>query len=60
MRTEIIARVLEKLPEGVSELYFHPGAEPAALDLDSLTEVIARQRIALASSAVILSEAKDH
>ena len=59
MRTETIARVLENLPDGISELYFHPGAEPAPLDLPRLAELAARQEIMLASSAVILSKAKD-
>jgi predicted glycoside hydrolase/deacetylase ChbG (UPF0249 family) len=37
MTTSAFARLLENLPEGTSEIYFHPGAEPEELDLARLT-----------------------
>ena len=47
MTTAVIARVLENLPDGVSELYFHPGAEPAEPDYAALTPLLARHAITL-------------
>lgn len=59
MGTETVARILEKLPEGTSELYFHPGAEPAPFDFSRLAEIVAQQQITLVCSSVILSLPKD-
>lgn len=43
----VFARLLEQLPEGTSEIYFHPGAEPAALDPAPLLEIVRRRGIQL-------------
>ena len=47
MTTATIARLLAQLPDGTSELYFHPGAEPAEPDYVALTPLLARHAIAL-------------
>ena len=44
MTTAVIARLLADLPEGVSELYFHPGAEPAEPDYAALAKLARRWR----------------
>jgi hopanoid biosynthesis associated protein HpnK len=50
MTTARLAALLEKLPEGRNELYFHPGAEPAEPDYPTLVPLLARHRITLPSS----------
>ena len=40
MTTTAIARILENLPDGTSELYFHPAAEPAEPDYAALTPLL--------------------
>ena len=47
MTTAVIASLLADLPEGVSELYFHPGAEPAEPDYAALIPLLARHAITL-------------
>ncbi len=47
MTTAVLARVLENLPDGVSELYFHPGAESAEPDYATLIPLLARHAITL-------------
>ena len=47
MTTAALARILENLPDGLSELYFHPGAEPAEPDYAALTPLLACHAIAL-------------
>ena len=47
MTTAVIARQLGQLPDGTSELYFHPGAEPAEPDYAALTPLLARHGITL-------------
>ena len=47
MSTAIIARLLMQLPDGTSELYFHPGAEPEEIDCAVLTPLLARHAITL-------------
>jgi len=47
MTTGVIARLLEKLPDGLSEVYFHPGAELAEPDYAALTPLLARHAITL-------------
>ena len=47
MTTAVLARLLENLPDGVSELYFHPGAEPAEPDYAALIPLLARHAITL-------------
>jgi predicted glycoside hydrolase/deacetylase ChbG (UPF0249 family) len=49
--TDAVERVLRRLPEGVSELYFHPGAEPEEWDYARLRRVIAEEGIELVASA---------
>ena len=51
MTTPLLARLLEEMGEGTTEIYFHPGAEPAALDLELLREIAARRGIAIAPFA---------
>jgi hopanoid biosynthesis associated protein HpnK len=50
MTTETVARLLQALPEGVSELYFHPGAEPGAIDYARLRAILGESEIALRTS----------
>ena len=45
MTTATIARILEMLPDGLSELYFHPGAEPAEVYYSALAPLLDRHRI---------------
>jgi predicted glycoside hydrolase/deacetylase ChbG (UPF0249 family) len=47
MTTARFARILENLPHGTSELYYHPGAEPEALDFARLRELLATRSIVL-------------
>ncbi len=47
MTTATIARFLAQLPDGTSELYFHPGAEPADPHYAALTPLLARHAITL-------------
>ena len=47
MTTATITRLLAHLPDGTSELYFHPGAEPAEPDYAALTPLLARHGITL-------------
>jgi chitin disaccharide deacetylase len=47
MTTATIVRLLAQLPDGISELYFHPGAEPAEPDYAALTPLLARHAITL-------------
>ena len=51
MDTPAMAKILQELPDGISELYFHPGAEPAEIDYPTLTRIIAENQIVLKSSA---------
>ena len=47
MSTATVARLLAQLPDGTSELYFHPAAEPAEPDYAALTPLLARHAITL-------------
>jgi hopanoid biosynthesis associated protein HpnK len=47
IRTATIARWLETLPAGVSEFYFHPGAEPCEIDYATLVPFLDRHGITL-------------
>lgn len=49
MTTAAVARLLEEVPDGTSELYFHPGAEPEELDYAALVPLLARKTITLRS-----------
>ena len=42
MSTARIAQVLETLPDGLSELYFHPGAEPEEINYAALVPLLAK------------------
>jgi hopanoid biosynthesis associated protein HpnK len=53
MCTETVVRILENLPDGTSELYFHPGAEPEALDFPRLRELVESGGIRLVQSAAL-------
>lgn len=47
MSPEIIAQILEELPDGLSELYFHPSAEPTPLDYPALVSQLAAKQVAV-------------
>ena len=49
MDTAAFTRLLDRLPRGTSEIYFHPGAEPAELDLPRLRHILKRRKIQLTS-----------
>ena len=44
---EVAARILRNLPDGLSEFYFHPGAEPGELDYRRLLRLIEEGEIKL-------------
>jgi hypothetical protein len=48
--TRTATRILRALPEGTSEFYFHPGAEPEELDCAALLALIAEREIKLRTS----------
>jgi hopanoid biosynthesis associated protein HpnK len=50
MRTHTIAQILQNLPDGISELYFHPGAEPEDPDFPMLRALLAHRQITLVTS----------
>jgi hopanoid biosynthesis associated protein HpnK len=50
MSTATIARLIKNLPSGVSELYFHPGAEPEEIDYGALVPLLALHGITLRNS----------
>ncbi len=50
MDTAIMERLLRGLPDGVSELYFHPGAEAGEMDFEKLVKVVKEEGIILMSS----------
>jgi hopanoid biosynthesis associated protein HpnK len=56
MTMPVMRALLDRIPEGTSELYFHPGAEPEPIDARVLTERIAASRIELRSSLYATSE----
>jgi chitin disaccharide deacetylase len=51
MDTATIARHLRNLPEGLSELYFHPGAEPGEINCPALTPLLTEHQITLTNYA---------
>jgi hypothetical protein len=51
MDTATLACLLQNMLEGVNEIYFHPGAEPAEIDYPSLARIIAENQIVLKSCA---------
>lgn len=50
MTTERVESILAAVREGWSELYLHPGADPAELDMVRIQELLRQHRIELASS----------
>jgi hopanoid biosynthesis associated protein HpnK len=48
--TPMVARTLQTLPEGLSEFYFHPGAEPAETDGAALRQLLDKLGIMLRTS----------
>jgi hopanoid biosynthesis associated protein HpnK len=48
-----LARLLQRLPEGLSEIYFHPGAEPSEPDFAALRHLHTEERIFLTSAATL-------
>ncbi|MEP6672859.1 MAG: ChbG/HpnK family deacetylase [Chthoniobacter sp.] len=50
MTTEIGIRILQALPDSVSEFYFHPGAEPSEIDYARLIAVLETEGITLCTS----------
>jgi predicted glycoside hydrolase/deacetylase ChbG (UPF0249 family) len=50
---------LARQQPGWSEVYFHPGAEPAPLDCELLLELIEMEGIRLGSSAELISAARE-
>jgi predicted glycoside hydrolase/deacetylase ChbG (UPF0249 family) len=51
MDTLAMAKILKELPHGISEVYFHPGAEPAEIDYPTLARMIPENQIVLKSCA---------
>lgn len=51
--TEWFEAALESLPPGLTEIYFHPGAEPSELDAGRLLRVIEREKIQLVNQSQI-------
>jgi hopanoid biosynthesis associated protein HpnK len=47
MTTARVLRILERLPDGLTEIYSHPGADPEALDPELIRQSLARHRIRL-------------
>lgn len=48
-----LARLISGLPDGLSEIYFHPGTEPGEPDFAALRQLIAERNIALTSAATL-------
>jgi hypothetical protein len=46
-----LCRLFARLPDGLSEIYFHPGAEPEALDFTTLRNRIRREGIQLTAAS---------
>lgn len=46
-----LASLITRLPEGLSEIYFHPGAEPDEPDFSALRSLLDEREIALTSAA---------
>jgi predicted glycoside hydrolase/deacetylase ChbG (UPF0249 family) len=55
MGTAQFLQVLARLPNSVSELYYHPGAERSALDVSPVLEAISRLRIQTGSYDTLIS-----
>jgi hypothetical protein len=55
MGTAVFLQMLARLPDSVSELYYHPGAELNALDVSPVLEAISRLRIQTGSYDTLIS-----
>jgi len=53
MTGDRLAALIRGLPSGLSEIYFHPGAEPSEPDFIALRGVLAEQKIHLVSAATL-------
>ena len=53
MTGERLAALIRALPPGLSEIYFHPGAEPAEPDFAALRALLAEKKIILTSAATL-------
>ncbi len=51
MTGERLSALIRGLPDGLSEIYFHPGTEPSEPEFAALREIIAGQKIILTSAA---------
>jgi predicted glycoside hydrolase/deacetylase ChbG (UPF0249 family) len=47
--TEFVEKMMRKLPPGLNEFYYHPGAEPSDLDLPRLVSIAQQSDIQLAT-----------
>ncbi len=56
MDRETIARILKTLPPGWSELYLHPGAEPALPAAEEVAELLRQARVELATAEDLRAE----
>jgi len=48
--TDVVRGILRALPDGLSEFYFHPGAEPGELDYSALLALLTEREIKLRTS----------
>ena len=47
MTNAALLRLIERLPNGLTEIYFHPGAEPEEFDAAAIRARLERERIRL-------------
>lgn len=59
MDTDTMERLLRELPEGVNELYFHPGAEKGEIDYERLVRVAKEEEIILTTSPNVRNVERD-
>lgn len=50
MDTATLSHLVANLPEGVSELYFHPGAELGAIDYEALAAIVREHQVKLTTA----------
>ncbi|MGB8170845.1 MAG: ChbG/HpnK family deacetylase [Chthoniobacteraceae bacterium] len=48
-----LIHLFQQLPEGLSEIYFHPGQEPLEPDFAALQQILAERNIVLTSAATL-------
>ena len=51
MTNAAMLRLIERLPRGLTEIYFHPGAEPEELDAAAIRDRLDREKIQLTVGA---------